>query len=439
MRILIMVVGSLGDMLPLLALGERLQHRGHEVRIYGNDYFRNNANEHGLHFTATSDAAAYEAFLQSPAATDPREGMRAVAAGVMDNVLPSYEIMRKDVLPGRTIALGSTFAFAPRLLRETHGVPVAVIHLAPSVLRSEHAAPRFSPLGHMARLPRFVKRFMWRTMDRKFMDPLYTVPFNRIRAGLGLGPVDRLFHHWLHQADAALCMVPPWFSPRQPDWPAQVCMPGFAMVDRGETVAMPGPVAAFLDAGPAPIVVTAGTANAVSHAFFDTAIRACSSLGMRAILLTADARQLPATLPAGMIHADYVPFSTLLPRAAAFIHHGGIGTVSQALRAGVPQLIRPMAFDQFDNASRVVQLGTGREILVRHFREPRVARELQSLLADTVVAQNCKRVAARLIDEDGVGVACDLLIDKLGSQVTRDPLAPSAPAAHESMRIDLSC
>ena len=339
--------------------------------------------------------------------------MRAVAAGVMDNVLSSYEIMRKDVLPGHTIALGSTFAFAPRLLRETHGVPVAVIHLAPAVLRSEYAAPRFSPLGHMARLPRLVKRLVWKTMDRKFMDPLYTVPFNAIRAGLGLGPVERMFHGWLHQADAALCMVPAWFSPRQPDWPAQMVMTGFGLADRGDTHPMPAHVAAFLDAGAAPVVVTAGTANAVSHDFFSTAIRACSSIGIRAILVTADPKQLSQTLPDGMIHAAYVPFAALLPRAAAFIHHGGIGSVSQALRSGVPQLIQPMAFDQFDNASRVVQLGAGRELPARHFRQLRVAGELRSLLGDTAVAASCRGVAASLIDADGIGHACDVLLDKL--------------------------
>ncbi len=163
------------------------------------------------------------------------------------------------------------------------------------------------------------------------------------------------------------------------------------------------------------MVVTAGTANAVSHDFFSAAILACSNIGQRAILVTADPRQLPPTLPDGMIHAAYAPFAALLPRAAAFIHHGGIGSVSQALRAGVPQLIQPMAFDQFDNASRVVQLGAGRELPVRQFRARRVARELRALLDDTAVAANCKRVAASLIGEDGIGNACDVLIDKLSA------------------------
>ena len=408
-----MAVGSLGDNLPFMALGMELARRGHQVRMYGNGYFQHHAEERGLHFTATSEAAEYQAFLDSPAATDPREGMRKVAASVMARVHASHQRMAHDVLPGQTIAIGSTFAFAPRLLRETHAVPVAVIHLSPSVLRSEHCAPRFSPLGHMAGLPRFVKRFLWRTMDRSFMDPLYTVPFNQIRASLGLAPVTRMFHQWLHQGDAALCLVPAWFSARQPDWPAALEMTGFPLAGHGEDQPMPDQLTRFLEGGTAPVVITAGTANAVSHAFFSAALAACRLLGKRAIVVTADAGQLPPRLPDGIMHVPYAPFAALLPRAAAFIHHGGIGSVSQALRAGVPQLIQPMAFDQFDNASRVAQLGAGREILPRHFSPQRVAGALKALLADATVAASCRRCQADLQDENGITLACDVLLAKV--------------------------
>jgi len=405
-----MALGSLGDNLPFMALGAALARRGHEVRLYGNGYFRRHAEERGLHFTATSEAAEYEAFLNSPAAIDPKEGMRRVAAGVMARVEASYQVMAQDVLRGETIAIAATFAFAPRLLAETHGIPVAVIHLSPSVLRSEFCAPRFSPLGHMAALPRFVKRFIWRTMDSKFMDPLYTVPFNQIRQRLGLLPVNRMFHQWLHQADAAFCMAPEWFSARQPDWPAQLEMTGFPLAQHGESEPLPAELTNFIDAGAAPVVITAGTANAVSHAFFSAALAACRLLGMRAIVVTADRKQLPPNLPDGVIHAGYAPFATLLPRALAFIHHGGIGSISQALRAGVPQLIQPMAFDQFDNASHVVQLGVGSEILPRHFAPERVARTLETLLADASVAASCKRCKDTLNSVDGITRTCDLLL-----------------------------
>lgn len=89
------------------------------------------------------------------------------------------------------------------------------------------------------------------------------------------------------------------------------------------------------------------------------------------------------------------PFSLLLSRSAALVHHGGIGTVSQALRAGVPQLIRPMAFDQHDNAARLRRLGVGDRLDPRRYRAPAVAERLESLLAAPSVAERCREIAGR--------------------------------------------
>lgn len=279
----------------------------------------------------------------------------------------------------------------------------------------------------MQRLPRFVKRTIWRTLDRYFMDPLYTVPFNAIRAELGLAPVDRMFNSWLHDADLALCMVPDWFSPRQPDWPAGVGMTGFPLCEHNKLVPLAPALAQFLGAGAAPLVFTAGTANAVSDAFFSASVQACQLAGLRAVLVTAQRKQLPANLPDGVIHVASAPFETLLPRAAAFVHHGGIGSLSQAMRAGVRQLIRPMAFDQFDNASRAVQLGVGRELLARHYQPERVAKELKALLGDALVEAQCKRYAAMLTAPRGIEQACDMLLQQLTPAVL-NPRRACAPA-----------
>ena len=69
-------------------------------------------------------------------------------------------------------------------------------------------------------------------------------------------------------------------------------------------------------------------------------------------LLTRYPEQLPPALPASVRHERYVPFSAILPRCAAIVHHGGIGTCAQALAAGIPQLVSPFGFDQPDNAVR---------------------------------------------------------------------------------------
>ncbi|HEX8612893.1 MAG TPA: nucleotide disphospho-sugar-binding domain-containing protein [Telluria sp.] len=407
MRILIAVVGSVGDVLPFVAMGVELRRRGHEVRIYANPAFAATVRAAGLDIVGIGSAAKHQAFLDSPQATDPRKAMALVAAGVMSNVPLFYDAMCADVIPGQTIVIGSTMAFASRLVREKHAVPGAVVHLSPSVIRSEYLAPRFSPLGHMASLPRFVKRFIWRTLDRKFLDPLYSVPFNEVRAGLGLAPVQRMMHAWLHEGEHCIGLYPDWFAQPQPDAPANFIPTAFPLYDGSDRLT--DDQLAFLDAGEAPVAFTSGTANATSHAFYAASAQACLLAGKRGILITQHPSQLPATLPPGVVHMAYVSFKALLPRLAAFVHHGGIGSTSQALAAGVPQLIQPMAFDQFDNASRAVQLGVARTIAPKRYTANAVATLLTELMCDQALAQRCKALAAQTASGAGVGAACDLV------------------------------
>ena len=114
------------------------------------------------------------------------------------------------------------------------------------------------------------------------------------------------------------------------------------------------------------------------------------------MLLTSRRETVPATLPDGVRWESYVPFSQVLPRAAAFVSHGGIGSVAQGIAAGVPQLATPMGFDQFDNASRLEDLGIGASLPRRRYTAARAADALGALLVDNGVRERCRAVRARL-------------------------------------------
>ena len=111
------------------------------------------------------------------------------------------------------------------------------------------------------------------------------------------------------------------------------------------------------------------------------------------------------------MHADFVPFRWLLERSALLVHHGGIGSLSQAVAAGVPQVIMPMGFDQFDNADRIRRLGVGGMLARRRFQGPAVAAIIDRLTADTAVADRCRQAAAILGGRDGLETACDEIED----------------------------
>src|SRR6202030_1934782 len=124
--------------------------------------------------------------------------------------------------------------------------------------------------------------------------------------------------------------------------------------------------------------------------YFASSVEVAQALGRRAVLLTAHPRQLPASLPPGIRHFGFVPLSTLLPRAAAVVHHGGMGTLGQALAAGVPQLTVPMILDQFDNSRRLLRLGVSANVRSAAYRSASITRLLRNLLESPQVAERCR-------------------------------------------------
>jgi UDP:flavonoid glycosyltransferase YjiC (YdhE family) len=162
---------------------------------------------------------------------------------------------------------------------------------------------------------------------------------------------------------------------------------------------MPGALEEFLASGSPPIVFTPGSANVHARPFFQAAAEACARLGRRGVLLTRFPEQIPSVLPEGVRHFAYAPFSRLLPRAAALVHHGGIGTAAQGMAAAVPQLVMPLSHDQHDNAARMVRLGVARTLPPTRFRTPAVAAALGHLLDSSAVAASCRSVAERFPDD----------------------------------------
>ena len=119
--------------------------------------------------------------------------------------------------------------------------------------------------------------------------------------------------------------------------------------------------------------------------------------------------QLPARLPDSVRHFGFVPLSKLLPHTAALVHHGGIGTCAQGLAAGVPHVVQPMSYDQFDNSRRLVGLGVASEISVRKFRGRAVADALALLLDSPTVAARCRELATLCDGPAALAAACEAL------------------------------
>ena len=91
------------------------------------------------------------------------------------------------------------------------------------------------------------------------------------------------------------------------------------------------------------------------------------------------------------------------------VHHGGIGTCAQALRAGIPQLVLPWGVDQFDNALRLKKLGVARVGNYLTARAGSLRRGLTWLLETEEVVAACRHHAARLAEDDPLAATVDAI------------------------------
>jgi len=203
-------------------------------------------------------------------------------------------------------------------------------------------------------------------------------------------------------------LFPPWWAAPQPDWPPGTRLTGFPLFAPGDEEAIPPDVEAFLEAGDPPVIFMPASLMRQSERYYAAAVGACLELGKRAILLSRDARHIPSDLPDTIRHFCYVPLGQILPRAAVFVHQGGIGACAQAMRHGVPQLVSPMAYDQFDNAYRLKRLGVGETIDDKAWSARIVADGIQALINSVDVRERCRAVAGNF-SGDPLLETCELI------------------------------
>jgi UDP:flavonoid glycosyltransferase YjiC (YdhE family) len=246
------------------------------------------------------------------------------------------------------------------------------------------------------------------------VDPVMGPTVEPLRREVGLPPVRRYLNGWWDSPDRVIGLFPDWFA-HAPDWPPHLRLTGFPLFDERTDAGLPADVQRFLDAGEPPVVVTFGSGMRQGSAYFAAAADALGRLSRRGLLLTPFGEQVPATLPPGVAHFAYVPFSQVLPHAAALVHHGGIGTCAQGLAAGVPQVVMPLAHDQPDNAHRLRRLGVSRTLVPKRFRGPTLAAVLDELLRCERTAKACRDVADRFRGTDPVGETCRLIEELAGS------------------------
>ena len=418
LQVLLPTMGSAGDVHPFIAIGSALQARGHRATILTNPIFQPLIEAQGLGFLGVGRAEDAHAAIANPELWHLRKGFKILAQVLVPAIAEIFRLIERHA-DGNTVVAFSSAAFGARVAQEKLGVPSASVHLQPSVIRTFADQGMMGDIRLSNATPRWFKHGLFRLIDFLVLDHSLKGPLNDLRATLGLAPVDRVMHRWMHSPQLVIAFFPEWFAAAQPDWPTNTHAVGFPLWDAGDDDEGDYAFAAnaaglaeaedFLNQGAAPIVFTPGSAGSTMQRFFRESVQAARHVGMRAMLVTNFPEQVPQRLPANIRTFGYLPFSQVLPRAALLVYHGGVGTLAQGIKAGVPHLVVPHGYDQFDSGWRIEQLRLGLSIPEGRYRARRVAGAIRAILGDDSAAQRRREYASRIDSAAAVARACDLI------------------------------
>ncbi|WP_460768869.1 glycosyltransferase [Mariniluteicoccus flavus] len=406
----LVAVGSRGDLDPFLALAERLVAEGHEAVLVSHRSLLSR-DVGGVEVEPVdSDPAT---LLSGPAARALRRGdLRGLnrARDVFADFISSVGAPTAAVLDGADVVVASTFAMAAVTAARKRGVPVVRAHLWPEGAGLDGPMP---VLPYAWSLPSPVRRTARWALRRA--EPLLA-GFDGWWSG---GRLHIVAHHRsgftthdlgsLHAYSPALAA--PAASPATPGdavtgwWVAPD--PGRLSADTAALLDRPGPPWVFVGFGSMP--------QRHPDRLLDLVERVCRRLGVRAAVQVPGAAQTP---PGSRVHLlGPEPHAALMPRMAAVVHHGGAGTTGAVVRAGVPSVVVPHVADQFFWAHRLHEVGVAPRGLPRPLLTASRLERLLHVALDPHVAARARALGERVREEDGTGAAVRRLESLVGRGV----------------------
>lgn len=402
MKIILPTIGTRGDVQPYVALALGLQKAGHAVTLATHPCMRGLVESYGVDFAPMGPDIdiGHEAARIRANAPHWMVGFMRVMKFSFSMLEQSHPGLL-ELCRGADLVIVSHSA-AGSMEADKLGLPTVSVTLMPEAIPVQD--PKDS----------FLKRMLMGVAGAG-MGLVMTRPLDRIRKRVGLPPMGPA---GITSPTLNLIPLSKQISPANPFWEPRHRLTGYWFAPAPETWTPPDDLAAFLEAGEPPVVVSLGAMALSGEDSLEAAqisLAAVQQAGLRAIIQGWDAAMQQLSFPSTVFHTSSIPHDWLLQRAGGLVHHGGFGTTAAGFRAGMPMLVIPHIIDQFIWGNKVAQLGVGPKPIPRpKLKAADFAAALREMQSTEMRAKAAELGAAIRAEPDGVTEAVGLIEDTFG-------------------------
>lgn len=402
MRVLAVVLGSTGDVIPFVALGHRLARDGHDLAIACFPEFGETVLSAGLGFVEVpGDSKAWMKRLLGDASgvADAVKGMRELLGD------PAIFDALEGAVRRADIVLYTQFGIAARHLAEAAGLPCVRVQVYPTDPSRSYSMMDPRRNDETWRAP-VLHRMADLMMNWALLPSVRTW---RSRLGLSRWGLFSDARAMGGEPIPTLYQFSPTLVPPDPAWGDHIHVTGEWLEEPPSSEELPQQVEDFLASGPAPVLV--GFGSVVSSAMrevHEVVQRCLLAQGQRIIVIGPEAS---GSHPHQVLTLPWVPFRPLLPRCQAVVCHGSLGTTGAALRAGRPCLVFAFGGDQQFHGQSVVRSGAGPayvDVPRDGLGDDLVAGRIADLISGRYDIR-ASELSARLLPENGVELAAEVV------------------------------
>ncbi|CAD6261399.1 unnamed protein product [Miscanthus lutarioriparius] len=431
MQIVILIVGTRGDVQPFVAIGKRLQDYGHRVRLATHANFKEFVLTAGLEFYPLGGdpkiLAEYmvknKGFLPSGPSEIPIQ--RKQMKEIIFSLLPACKEPDPDTgIPFKVDAIiANPPAYGHTHVAEALKVPIHIFFTMPWTPTSEFPHPLSrvkQPAGYRLSY-QIVDSMIWlgiRDMINEFRKKkLKLRPVTYLSGSQGSG--NDIPHGYIWS---------PHLVPKPKDWGPKIDVVGFCFLDLASNYVPPEPLVKWLEAGDKPIYVGFGSLPVQDpQKMTEIIVKALEITGQRGIINKGWGGLGTLEEPKDFVYLlDNCPHDWLFLQCKAVVHHGGAGTTAAGLKAACPTTIVPFFGDQPFWGDRVHARGLGPlPIPVDQFGLQKLVDAIKFMMKPEV-KDKAVELAKAMESEDGVTGAVRAFLRHLPSKTEEQSLPQSS-------------